>query len=580
MAEVNVLQGISASAGIAPGRALLFSRPDMGFDPESVKSADEEKQRLQEALSTAVTELVALKEQVMREMGDDSAHIIRSQQTILEDESTAVEMAALISNTGCRAEAAVNEVFGTYRTLFEELGEDDYNRQRIADIADVQKRLLRILLGVREISLADIDEPTIVVAEELFPSDTVTMNREFVKGIVTERGGITSHAAILAGNLGIPASVGTTGATSGIPDGAEIYLDVTDADTAYTFIRPDSTVRLALDERRSRYVERILRLAEEKDLDPVTRDGHPVTLSANIGSVEEIQPAGDAGSRSVGLFRSEFLFFHHKGIPDEETQFRAYRKAVEAFADGFVVLRTLDAGADKPVESISIPLEENPFLGYRGVRISLERPDLFRVQIRAALRASAYGTMKIMFPMVSGPNEVRKILEIIDQLKEELTGEGTGFDPEIEIGIMIEVPSAIFMAPELAKLVDFFSIGTNDLTQYLLAADRMNEQVRDYYQPYHPAVFRAIDSLIKSAHEGGAWVGICGELGGMAAAIPVLVGLGVDELSMNSRSIANAVHLIRRMEYTEVQKLAEAVLKMEDQAEVKSVLSEFIAEKE
>lgn len=576
----SVLEGIAASAGIAAGRALVFSRVDLTYDPGSAESPDREIERLREAIGAAVEELVALKEQVMRDMGEESAHIIRSQQTILEDESTADEMFGQISEDRCRAEAAVEDVFGTYMKLFEELGEDDYNRERIADIVDVQKRLLRILLKVREVSLADIDTPTIVVAEELFPSDTVLMNRDYVRGIVTERGGITSHAAILAGNLGIPASVGTTGAMERIADGTDLYLDVSGADTAYTFIEPDPTTCMGLDNRRNLYEERRKKLAEEKDLEPVTRDGHTVTLSANIGSVEEIGSVLEAGGKSVGLFRSEFIFIHHKGIPDEETQFQAYRKAVEAFSDGFVVLRTLDVGGDKPVESISIPSEENPFLGYRGVRISLDRSDLFEVQIRAALRASAFGTMKIMFPMVSGPGEVRRILKTVDREKEKLTRAGTDFDPDLEIGIMIEVPSAVFMAPELAKMVDFFSIGTNDLTQYLLAADRMNEQVRDYYQPYNPAVFRAIDALVRSAHAEGAWVGVCGELGGMTPAIPALVGLGVDELSMNSRSLAEAIYLIRRMEYANVQKLAQRVLQMEDQTALKAVLSEFIAKEE
>lgn len=574
------LEGIAASSGIARGNALVFGEVDLSYEERSIDDTSGEVERLDTAISTAIGELETLKEHVRTELGEESAHIFRSQQTIIEDDSLRDEMKDMIVAEHCCAESAVDRVFSVYLKMFEELGEDDYNRERVADLSDVKKRVLRVLLGKQEISLAGIDEPSIVVAAELFPSDTAQMNTQFVLGMVTERGGITSHAAILANNLGIPASVGTVGAIDAVAGKSEIYLDVTDADTAYVYIDPDAATASELDTRRDEYTTRQKQLAKEKGLDPITTDGHRVTISANIGSTEEISGAVEAGGKSVGLFRSEFLFINQPKIPDEEKQFSAYKEAVEAFHDGFVVLRTLDIGADKSVESISLPTEENPFLGYRGVRISLGRSDLFSQQLRAALRASAFGPMKIMFPMVSGPNEVRAILAEVDRHKRALTEEGIAFDESTEIGIMVEVPSTVLMAPELAKMVDFFSIGTNDLTQYLLAADRMNEEVRDYYQPFHPAVFRAIKNVVDAAHKEEKWVGICGELGGMPAAIPALVGIGVDELSMSGRSIPEAIHVIRRTSLGDAQKIAEEILAMDDQNAVKQALQHFIENQE
>jgi phosphotransferase system enzyme I (PtsI) len=578
--EATTLRGVAASQGIARGKAVVFARPDLTFQPRTVDQPDYEVQRLETAIAEAIEELAAHKRRVLEELGEEAAHIFRSQQTVLEDDSILEEMKAVIAGEKCLAESAVQTVFAVYLTMFEELDENDYNRERMADLEDVQKRVLRNLLGVEDVSLAHLDEESIVVAAELYPSDTAMMDRRHVRGVITELGGITSHAAILAGNLGIPAAVAVSEAISRISAGDDLYLDVSDPEIATTYVNPDGPTRKGLDHRREEFESRRRRLAASRHLAPETRDGHRIDLSANVGSIDEIEIAHQEGARSVGLLRSEFLFIGEKRIPDEEKQYRAYRTAVEAFPDGFVVLRTLDIGADKPVESISVPEEENPFLGYRGIRISLDRDDLFRTQVRAALRASAHGTLKVMFPMVSGPHEVRRILAAVAEAREEHDREGTAYDEAMEIGVMIEIPSAVLMAEELAGLVDFFSIGTNDLTQYLLAADRMNTHIRDYYQPYHPAVFRAIRQIVTAAHDRGKGVGGCGELGGMAPAIPVLIGLGVDELSMSGRSLPEALHVVRNVTLSGCRALAGAVLDCSDETEIRALLREHDQTKE
>lgn len=588
----TVLPGVVASPGFAQGRAVVYAPADLGFEPRLLPEDELEREvsRLDDALRRAVAELEGLKEKARDELGDEGAHIFRSQQTMLEDDATSTEMREMIRSRRCRAESAVQDVYGTYIEMFSSLGEDDYNRERKADLEDVRNRVLRTLLGVQDRSLADIPADSIVVALDLNPSDTMAMDRRRVQGMITERGGITSHVAILARNLGIPAAVGVARAVSDIDDGDALCLDCTGmgpagaagpgsragTDTAEIHRNPDADTVTRLHAQRDRYQERRRTLARDKHLPPVTADGRGIDVSANIGSVEEIGPARDEGARSIGLFRSEFLFIHHGGNVSEETQFAAYRDAVEAFRDGYVVLRTLDIGADKPVKEISLPAEENPFLGYRGVRISLDRQDLLKTQLRAALRASVHGVLKIMFPMISGPGEVRQVFQVRDAVMDELTREGVPFSDSVEFGLMIEVPSAVLMAEELSRMVDFFSIGTNDLTQYLLAADRMNEKITSYYQPYHPAVFRAIRTVVDAAHRNGKWVGICGELGGMALAIPILAGLGVDEISMSPGSIPEAIHIIRRISTGEARGLAERVLEADHEGDVREIAHTFL----
>ncbi len=566
------LRGATASPGFSDGTAVVYTRPDLSFSKRTVSDVAAEHQRLADAIDAAIDQLRTIKERTLEEMGEELAHIFRSQQTIFEDESILGEINAHIDEHSVCAEEAASAVFETYVAMFEDLGDDDYNKARAADLQDVHTRLMRNLLGVDNVDLSSLAEKSIIIADDLFPSDTASMDRDRVAGIVTERGGVTSHVAILANNLGIPAAVGVTAAADSIVPGDRVVIDGTARDHARVYVRPAGDEMNELDRRRIRFEEQRSRFIESAGLRPVTTDGHEVTVSANIGSIPEIEAARDFGATSVGLFRSEFLFLDARRPPNEESQFEAYRIAAEAFSEGVVILRTLDIGGDKAVPSISIPTEANPFLGYRAVRILLDQPELLRTQLRAALRASAYGTIKIMFPMISGPNEVVRVQEAYDRVLAELRGEGERFDDALELGVMVEIPSAVIMASELLDHVDFVSIGTNDLTQYLLAADRLNEHVRDYYQVFHPAVFRAIDTVVTAAHAKGKWVGVCGELGGMAQAIPVLVGLGVDELSMSARAIPEATAVIRDGSFESMKRLAARVLSLDDERKIKALL--------
>ncbi|MFP4373809.1 MAG: phosphoenolpyruvate--protein phosphotransferase [Spirochaetaceae bacterium] len=571
---MKVLEGTVASAGLVRGTAVVVNQAKYELSGIQADSPEEELSKLTAALQTSLEELIEVKERMREEMGEESAHIFRAQQTILEDESIIEEIRNAVESEKISAVEAVNNVFSTYLQMFEELGEDDYNKARMTDLADVQKRVVRNILGEGETDLSSLGDRSIVVAEELFPSETAGMNVSEVIGMVTEKGGLTSHVAILARNRGIPALVGVKDATSELDDGETVWIDATNSEKGVLYASPDDETEHKLDVARNREHVRQETLAREKFLSPVTTDGHVLTLSANVGTADEIPHTREFGATSVGLFRTEFLFMNRSVLPDEETQYAAYKEVAGAFSDGFVILRTIDVGGDKPVESISIPEEKNPFLGYRGVRISLDVHSILRDQLRAAFRASAHGPMKIMFPMISGPNEMKQLVPVVKEIREELDSGGFAFDPDVEIGIMIEVPSAVFMARELAGMADFASIGTNDLTQYLLAADRMNEKVGDYYQPYHPSVFRAIKHVVDAFHNEGKWVGICGELGGMAPAIPALVGLGVDELSMNAPALSEATYVIRRVSKATAENVAAEVLAADEEHEVKRILRE------
>ncbi len=578
--EIMTLRGIPASAGIARGTAVLFTRPDLPVVDGPAAGVDQEIGRLRVAAQAAVSELVALKEKTRASLGDEYAHIFRSQQTVAEDDAILGEVEEVIREAGVCAEAALRTVFDNYRALFDELGDDDYNKGRGADIDDVHKRIMRNLLGVPEVSLADLEPDSIVVAEELYPSDTVLMDARRVAGLITERGGPTSHVAILAKNLGIPAAVRVPGAVREIADRDEVVLDASDIDEARIHINPDAETQRALDVRKTELERHRNRVEQFRGQDAVTPDGLRIVMSANVGSTAELEPALQAGAGSIGLYRSEFLFLNAAKLPDEDAQYQAYRRAAEAFREGFVVIRTLDVGGDKQIPSIPLGKEDNPFLGNRALRLSLSRPNLFRTQLRAILRASTLGNVKLMFPMVGGVPELDEALSMVERAKAELDMEGLSYDPDLEIGIMIEIPSAVWVADTLARRVSFFSVGTNDLTQYLMAADRLNGEIEQYYRTFDPSVFRAIREVSAAAERHGRWVGICGELGGNPLAIPALVGLGVTELSMSPSLLPEAIWLIRNTKKSEAAQLAERVLSLDSHTEIKALLEQYYASKE
>lgn len=557
----------------------MYAKQDLSFSPHPVSDIRGEQERFRTAAKAAASELAVLTKKARGGMGDELAHIFRSQQTMAEDESTLDEICGTIREKAVCAEKALFDVFNAYREMFSQLPDDDYNKARLADIDDVYKRILRNLLGLPETDLSELPPDTIVVAEELFPSDTALMDPSKVIGLITEKGGVTSHVAIVAKNLGIPAAVSLPDAARRISSGDTVALDATGNEAA-VHVNPGDEERKNLEAVRAAYLARQRRIATVRGLPPETPDGRRITLSANIGSDSEARSARDKGATSVGLFRSEFLFIGQTKLPDEEEQFRAYKAAVEIFKDGFVIVRTLDVGGDKKVPSLSIPQEENPFLGYRALRISLDRSDVFKPQLRAILRASHYGKMKMMFPMVSGVSEVKAALVVLDECRNELRAEKVPFDENMEVGVMIEIPSAVFVAPELAQIVDFFSVGTNDLTQYLLAADRMNARVQSYYRALDPAVFRALKAIVDAAHAKGKWVGICGELGGNPLAIPVLLGMGVDELSMSPQSLYEAIYTVRAVTYEKAKELADQVFSLDCQEAIATILSSSVMREE
>ena len=574
------LKGIAASPGIATGTAVVFTKQTLPVVEGDAGDIEAEVGRLDDAVRTAVNQLVALKEKIRESLGDEFAHIFRSQQTIAEDENIRDEVEAAIRETSVCAETALRSVFDAYRALFDELDDSDYNKSRVADIEDVYKRILRNLLGIPEVSLADLSPDSIIVAEELYPSDTAMMDAEAVGGMVTERGGATSHVAILAKNLGIPAAVRVEGALTRIRDRDSVVIESVENEAARVFVNPDRRTVDELHEKVGKLQRHRERVERFRGKEAVTTDGARIVLSANVGATADLEPAYEAGATSIGLYRSEFLFLNSPTLPDEERQFTAYRRAAERFAGGFVIVRTLDIGGDKHVPSIPLSAEDNPFLGNRALRLCLARPDLFRKQLRAILRAGAHGAVKIMFPMVGGVPELDRALAAFEEAKGELEAQGIPYDRDMEVGIMVEVPSAVWVADALARRVSFFSIGTNDLTQYLMAADRLNGDIEEYYRTFDPSVFRSIRDVASAAERHGRWVGVCGELAGNPLAIPALMGLGVTELSMSARLLAEATWLVRRTSMGEASGLARDVLALDSHTEIKALLRRHHSSKE
>jgi len=573
------LTGTIASPGIATGTAFVYAPPDLAYEARVVESVDEELRRLRSAVTGAIAELVRLKERTRGSLGDEFAHIFRSQQTIAEDESILGEIEELIREAELSAESALDQIYTTYRSMFDELGDDDYNKARAADLDDVRSRILRLLLGLPERDLSTIHDGAIVVAYDLVPSDTALLDPARVRGIVTETGGPSSHVAILSKTMGIPAAVAVGRLMTAIGDGDRIALDTT-GEAARVVIHPSPEFRTAFLRTEEDYRRRRDLIEQYRGLPAQTPDGTDIVLSANVGSTADLIPARDAGARSVGLYRSEFLFLNARTLPNEDRQYEAYRRAAETFPDGFVIIRTLDVGGDKQIPALPLPAEENPFLGKRALRLSLDRPDLFRTQLRAILRASAHGPVKMMFPMVGGVPELDQALSLVEEVKAELRESGIAFDSDIEVGIMVEVPSAVWVADALAQRVSFFSVGTNDLTQYLLAADRLNGDVQEYYRAYDPSVFRAIAEVAAAAARHNRWVGVCGELGGDPRAIPALIGLGVTELSMSAGALAEATWAVRSTPLVAARELAEQVLSLDAHLQIHALLGEYQQERE
>ncbi|MEA3341194.1 MAG: phosphoenolpyruvate--protein phosphotransferase [Chloroflexota bacterium] len=567
---MKTLQGIGASPGIAIGAAFHFRRANLRFERCTVEDPSAEWARFQAALKTASAQLAAVCAQAEAECGAEDAAIFQAHALMLDDPELLDTVRTAIEEQCVNAETALNAAAGTYIQLLESL-DDEYLSARAADVRDVTERVLRILLCVAESPTANLTVPSIILARDLTPSDTVMLDKSLVLGFCTAEGGPTAHTAILARGLGLPAVVGIGPDILEISDDAALILD---GGSGTLVAEPDEET-VATCRNWQATATTLLAQAREHAHEPaVTRDGHRVEVVANIGNVEGARAAIDAGAEGVGLLRTEFLYLERASLPDEETQYQAYRAIVYEFGDRPVILRTLDIGGDKELPYLDLPPEMNPFLGVRAIRLCLARPELFRPQLRAALRAGVGRNLKIMFPMVATVAEVRAARTILEECRAELLAEGQAVAGKMEIGIMVEIPSAALMADRLASEVDFFSIGTNDLSQYTMAADRANAAVAPLASGFQPAVLRLIRGVIAAAHAQGKWVGLCGELAGEPLAIPILLGLGLDEFSMNPPVIPLAKHIIRALTLDEARAVAQAALELDSPDAIQALVRE------
>ncbi|MDH4617475.1 phosphoenolpyruvate--protein phosphotransferase [Brevibacillus sp. AY1] len=558
------ITGVKASAGIVIGKALLLDNSDLHIQSVLVEDTGTEMSRFREALEKAKEDLLDISERVEQELGTEHADIFRAHLMVLEDPELVDTVQAKIEQEKVNAEHAMHEVAQSFIRLFEQM-DNEYMRERASDIRDVTKRVLSHLMGVELSVPSQLQDEVIIVAKDLTPSDTAQLDRRFVKGFVTDIGGRTSHSAIMARSMGIPAVVGTRDMTREAQAGVTLIVD---GHEGIVIIDPSEEEIAAYQEQQILYDKQKEEWAQLVGTKTMSRDGHHVELAANIGSPQDLTDVLANGAEGVGLFRTEFLYMGRDELPTEEEQFQAYKQVLELMDGKPVVIRTLDIGGDKQLPYLDLPEEMNPFLGFRAIRLCLDNQDLFRTQLRALLRASVHGNLKIMFPMIATLEEFRQAKAILEEEKQSMQDKGFVFTQPFEVGIMVEIPAAAMMADVFANEVDFFSIGTNDLIQYTLAADRMNERVAYLYQPYHPAVLRLIRQVIEAAHAKGKWVGMCGEMAGDLVAIPILLGMGLDEFSMSASSILPARQLISRMSRDEKAKDTEQILSMSTSEQV------------
>jgi phosphotransferase system enzyme I (PtsI) len=533
-------KGIAASKGYAIGKVFIQEHEEIVITDAKVSNVEAEKETLQKALDKSKEQLTAIKEKTLAEIGEHEAQVFEAHLTLLDDPEFTGGMLAEIESNSVNAMKAVESVTNTFVMIFDAM-EDEYMKERAADIKDVSKRIIANLAGKGENALASVEENTVIVAHDLTPSDTAQLDRSKVIGFLTNIGGRTSHSAIMARTLEIPAIVGLKDITTSVKNGDTVILDGIEG---ICIINPEQSVIDEYTAKREKFLKEQEELKKLIEVETVTKSGKRIEVCGNIGSPADAEAVLANGGDGVGLFRTEFLYMDRDSAPTEEEQYEAYKKVLETMKGKKVVIRTLDIGGDKTLPYLPLPEEMNPFLGYRAIRLCLDRKDLFRVQIRALLRASVYGQLAVMFPMISGLEEFKQAKAFVEECKAELKAEGIAYSEDIEWGIMVEIPAAAVYADELAKHVDFFSIGTNDLIQYTLAADRMSEKVSYLYNPMHPAVLRLIKMTIDGAHKHGKWVGMCGEMAGDEAAIPTLVEYGLDEFSMSATSILTAKKII------------------------------------
>ncbi|GGG67183.1 phosphoenolpyruvate--protein phosphotransferase [Paenibacillus radicis (ex Gao et al. 2016)] len=565
------LQGIAASPGIAIARAIRIDLEEYIPEKTTVQDPKQEVARFRQAVEAAGEQIEGIREATEQKLGAEKAEIFEGHLLLLEDPELIDVVVENIENDAVNAEYALYEVSQSFIEMLSQL-DDEMLRERAVDIRDVRGRVLNLLRGVGGSDHTQLQEECIIIARDLTPSDTAQLNLEAVRGFVTEIGSRTSHSAIMARSLDIPAIVGAGAAIQEIQNGDLIVMDAVEGQV---WINPDSSSLEQFRVNKARYDQRKAELAVWVDKPSLAKDGHRIELAANIGKLDDVQKALDNGAEGIGLFRTEFLYMGRQELPSEEEQFQSYKYVLEKMAGKPVVIRTLDIGGDKELPYMDLPKESNPFLGQRALRLCLERDDLFRTQLRALLRASQYGNLKIMFPMIAVRDELFEAKRILKEEKQLLIEAGVAVSESIEIGMMIEIPSAAISADLFAPHVDFFSIGTNDLIQYTMAADRMNETVSYLYQPSHPSILRLIRLVIEAARQEGKWVGLCGEMAGDLASVPLLLGLGLHEFSMSAGSLLQTRELIAGLNYAQWQEHAKQALTLGSQQEVQAFVQEI-----
>lgn len=553
----NRLTGIAASDGVAIAPVYLLTEPDLSFETVTVEDTAAEIARFEQAIAQTTEEITAIRDIALESLGAEEAQVFEAHLLVVADPEFTDQVKGQVESDKVNAETALKNVSDMFIQIFASMEDNPYMQERAADIKDVSERMLAALLGVKLPSPATISEEVIVIAHDLTPSDTAQLNKKYVKAFVTNIGGRTSHSAIMARSLEIPAIVGTKEITSIVKDGDLIIVDALDGEV---ILNPTEDEIKTYEAKGAGYAEQKAEWAKLVEAESVTKDGKHVELAANIGTPKDVVGVLENGADGVGLYRTEFLYMDSADFPTEDEQYEAYKAVLESMNGKGVVVRTMDIGGDKELPYLQLPEEMNPFLGYRAIRISLDKTDMFKTQLRALLRASVHGDLRIMFPMIATLQEFRSAKKIYDETKAELISEGVSVSETIQVGIMVEIPAAAVLAKQFAKEVDFFSIGTNDLIQYTMAADRMNERVSYLYQPYNPSILTLIKNVIDASHAEGKWTGMCGEMAGDQTAVPLLLGMGLDEFSMSATSILRTRSLISKLDSNEMAALADKAI--------------------
>ncbi|MTI69149.1 MAG: phosphoenolpyruvate--protein phosphotransferase [Firmicutes bacterium] len=566
------MEGIKASPGVAIGKALIKKEEKIDVKNTKIDDIQNEIKKLKDAREESKKQIQKLHDHAFENIGKEEAQIFEAHMMIIDDPEFFGQVEQKIKDESVNASWALKTVKDTFVTMFENM-ENEYMRERASDLKDVSGRIIKLLLGIKITDFSKLDEEVIVIAKDLTPSDTAQMDKEKVIGFVTEVGGKTSHSAIMARTLEIPAVVGVKELLNTVKNGD---LVVFDGEEGEVYINPEESVVKKYEKKKKEYEEFTKSLDKLKGKESISKDGVKVELAANIGTPKDVDGILRNDGEGIGLYRTEFLYMDRDKLPTEDEQFKAYKEVLERMENKPVVIRTLDIGGDKELSYLDLPEEMNPFLGYRAIRLCLDKVEIFKTQLRALLRASVYGNIKIMFPMISSIEELRQAKKILEEVKKELINEEIKFDKNLEVGMMIEIPAAAILSDQFAKEVDFFSIGTNDLIQYTTAVDRMNQNISNLYNQFHPALLRLIKTVIDNGHKEGIWVGMCGEVAGDPKLIPVLLGMGLDEFSMSPISILKARWIISKLSKKEMEKKVDEILSLPTATDVENYIDEFI----